>query len=546
MAKPHSNDWWRGAAFYQVYPRSFQDCNGDGVGDLAGITARMPYLANLGVDGIWVLPFYQSPMADFGYDIADHCAVDPLFGKLEDFDRLIDAAQRHGLRVLIDLVLSHTSDQHPWFVESRSSRNNPKADWYVWSDPKPDGNPPNNWLSVFGGSAWQWDTRRQQYYLHHFLTSQPCLNFHSQAVQDAVLDVGRFWLERGVSGFRLETVNFYLHDEQLRSNPPMPPGQFSFGAAPNNPYSRQKHLYDKTQPGNLDFLRRMRDLVNQYPGATLIGEIDGEEQYRIISDYTAGGDKLHMAYTYCLLVEDGDPRHLHARIDECLRESHGAWLCWALNNHDITRVLTRWSAQGQGEDFAAVLFSLLSSLRGSISVYQGEELGLSDVNVAYEDIRDPYGKAMWPEFKGRDGCRTPMPWRATDRNAGFSLTHPWLPIPPDHVARSVDIQGADTVSLLNRYRAQLHWRKQHPALITGDIELLPAHDQVIGFIRRHPQESVVCLFNLSGQPAEYNLPAGLNATSLAGQGFTGQIAGNIVTLPPYQAAYGSLPSKENP
>ncbi len=534
----NDNEWWRGAALYQIYPRSFQDSNGDGVGDLAGITARIPYLANLGVDGIWISPFFQSPMKDFGYDISDYCAVDPLFGKLEDFDRLIETTRRHNLKVLIDQVLSHTSDQHPWFVESRSSRDNAKADWYVWADPSPDGTPPNNWLSIFGGSAWQWDTRREQYYLHNFLTSQPDLNFHCAAVQDAMLATAKFWLDRGVNGFRLDTVNFYVHDKQLRSNPPMPEGVFAAGVPENNPYSRQRHLYDKSQPENLVFLQRLRALLDQYPGTTTVGEIGDDEQYKTLTQYTSGNDKLHMAYTFNLLTDQCSPRYIHGVLDEFQRETGGAWACLSLNNHDVPRVMTRWAKQGEGPAFAAVLFAMLGSMRGSICLYQGEELGLTDVDIPFEQIQDPYGKVMWPEYKGRDGCRTPMPWRASARNAGFSLTHPWLPIPPEHVMKSVDLQDADAGSILNRYRQLLRWRKMHPALITGDLELLPAHDQVVGFIRRHEQETLVCLFNLTGRTAEYRLPAGVSARWLGGHGFNSELADGVAVLPPYQAGYG--------
>ena len=255
-----AKDWWRGAVIYQIYPRSFQDSNNDGIGDLAGIVQRLPYIASLGVDAIWISPFFTSPMKDYGYDVSDYCDVDPMFGQLSDFDAVIETAHRLGIRVMIDLVLSHTSDQHPWFKESRASRENARADWYVWADPKPDGTPPNNWLSIFGGSAWHWDARREQYYLHNFLVSQPDLNLHSPAVQDALLDVARFWLNRGVDGFRLDTINFYFHDQKLRDNPALPPERRNASIAPSvNPYNHQEHLYDKNRPENLAFLRRLRE-----------------------------------------------------------------------------------------------------------------------------------------------------------------------------------------------------------------------------------------------------------------------------------------------
>ena len=265
-------NWWRGAVIYQIYPRSFQDSNGDGIGDLSGIVQRLPYVASLGVDAIWISPFFTSPMKDFGYDVSDYCDVDPMFGSLSDFDAVVDTAHRLGMRVMIDLVLSHTSDQHEWFKQSRSNRDNPRSDWYVWSDPKPDGTPPNNWLSIFGGSAWQWDSRREQYYLHNFLVEQPDLNFHNPDVQDALLDVARFWLNRGVDGFRLDTINFYVHDKELRDNPALTPEERNATIAPSvNPYNHQNHLYDKNQPENLEFLRRLRAVMEPF-GAAAVGE----------------------------------------------------------------------------------------------------------------------------------------------------------------------------------------------------------------------------------------------------------------------------------
>ncbi|NIY98848.1 alpha-glucosidase, partial [Salipiger sp. HF18] len=287
-------DWWRGAVIYQIYPRSFQDSNGDGVGDLLGIAKRLPHIASLGVDAVWISPFFRSPMADFGYDVSDYCDVDPMFGTLSDFDVVIDTAHKLGLKVLMDLVMSHSSIEHPWFKESRSSKDNPRANWYVWADAQLDGTPPNNWLSIFGGSAWQWDPTRCQYYLHNFLTEQPDLNFHEPALQDTLLDVAEFWLHRGVDGFRLDTVNFYTHDKQLRNNPPLAPEERNPITAPAvNPYTWQNHLYDKTQPENLEFLARLRTLMNRY-NAAAVGEI-GEDQrgLEVLGDYTRGDQHLH-------------------------------------------------------------------------------------------------------------------------------------------------------------------------------------------------------------------------------------------------------------
>ena len=343
--KAPNNGWWRGGVIYQIYPRSFQDSNGDGIGDLPGITQRLDHIAALGADGIWISPFFKSPMKDFGYDVSDYNDVDPMFGTLDDFRALVARAHALGLKVMIDQVLSHCSDQHPWFVESRSSRDNPKADWFVWADAKDDGNPPNNWLSIFGGSAWQWDTRRCQYYLHNFLTSQPDLNFHHPAVQDALLDTVKFWLDLGVDGYRLDTVNFFFHDAQLRDNPGRgapDPSNPDPAVNPYNPYGWQRHVYDKSRPENLPFLQRLRALLDQYPDTTMVGEIGDDDGLARVAEYTAGGEKLHMAYCFDLLGEAHDAPFLHGFLSRFNTIVGDGWPCWALSNHDVVRSATRW------------------------------------------------------------------------------------------------------------------------------------------------------------------------------------------------------------
>ncbi|MBU2487425.1 MAG: alpha-glucosidase, partial [Alphaproteobacteria bacterium] len=315
-----SSDWWRGCVIYQVYPRSYQDTSGDGIGDIRGIIERLDHIASLGVDAIWLSPFFKSPMADFGYDVSDYCDVDPMFGTLSDFDELVELAHAKGIRIIIDQVISHSSDQHPWFRESRSSRDNAKADWYVWADPKPDGTAPNNWLSIFGGPAWEWDSTRRQYYMHNFLASQPDLNFHNSDLQNAILDTVKFWLDRGVDGFRLDTVNFYVHDKLLRDNPPLSlsteDGNFMGVDAPDtNPYGFQDHLYDKSQPENIVFLQRLRALLDQYEGRTTVGEVgDGRRSLKTVAAYTNGGDKLHMCYTFDMLSAEFSAEHFRRSI----------------------------------------------------------------------------------------------------------------------------------------------------------------------------------------------------------------------------------------
>ena len=442
-ASAPDRDWWRGAVIYQIYPRSYQDSNGDGVGDLKGIIARLPHIAGLGADAIWISPFFKSPMKDFGYDVDDYLAVDPMFGTMADFEALIAEAHRLGLKVMIDLVLSHTSDQHAWFKESRSSRDNAKADWYVWSDPKPDGSPPNNWLSIFGGSAWQWDTRRMQYYLHNFLSEQPDLNFHNMDVQQALLDVTRFWLERGVDGFRLDTINFYVHSQGLEDNPALPPELRNDQTAPAvNPYNFQDHLYDKSRPENLAFLKRFRTLLDEYPAIASVGEVgDSQRGLEVVASYTSGGDKVHMCYAFDFLApEKISAANVKKVLEDFGREASDGWSCWAFSNHDVVRHASRWGAgEADRTAYLKVISALLMSLRGSVCLYQGEELGLGEAELNFDDLQDPYGIRFWPEFKGRDGCRTPMVWDDS-KNGGFSSAKPWLPVAKEPLSLAVSAQ----------------------------------------------------------------------------------------------------------
>ncbi|SHE97905.1 alpha-glucosidase [Kaistia soli DSM 19436] len=515
-------DWWRGAVIYQVYPRSFQDTTGDGVGDLKGIADRLGHIAALGADAIWIAPFFKSPMKDFGYDVSDYCAVDGLFGTIEDFDHLIAEAHARGIRVLIDQVLSHSSDQHPWFKESRSSKDNAKADWYVWADAKPDGTPPNNWLSIFGGSGWEWDTTRCQYYLHNFLTSQPDLNFHTMAVQDALLETVEFWLKRGVDGFRLDTVNFYVHSQALEDNPPSRPEDRNSPEAPAvNPYNWQDHIHDKSQPENLEFLKRLRALLDRYPGQTTVGEIgDGPRSLRTMAAYTSGGDKLHMCYTFDFLSPIFTKEHFVKRVTAFEAIVGDGWPCWAFSNHDIVRHVSRWTTDGDYDGVAKIAAAILLSLRGSVCLYQGEELGLTEADIAFEDLQDPYGIRFWPEYKGRDGCRTPMVWESNSTYAGFSTGKPWLPVPQEHVARAANREDADHQSVLALYRRMIAFRKSHPALIRGSIAFVDTPDDVLGFIRATGEEKVLALFNLGTTPVTADLPPGIEVAPLEGHGFT--------------------------
>jgi len=536
-------DWWRGAVIYQIYPRSFQDHNGDGIGDLVGVTERLEYVANLGVDAIWLSPFFTSPMKDFGYDVSNYRDVDPLFGTLGDFDRLVEKAHSLGLKVIIDQVISHCSDKHPWFQESRVSRTNDRSDWFVWADPKPDGTPPNNWLSIFGGSAWTWDSRRMQYYLHNFLASQPDLNFHNPAVQDALLDTMRFWLERGIDGFRLDTVNFYFHSQGLESNPVVKAEDFNASTAPAvNPYNFQEHLYDKSRPENLKFLQRLRALMDEYPGKTTVGEIgDSQHQLEIMAQYTSGTDKLHMAYTFDYLGGTFDAAHFRRSIDSTEASAPGGWICLAFSNHDVVRHASRWARHDQQDQFVRLAATLLLSMKGSVCLYQGEELGLTEAELSFDDLVDPYGIEFWPEFKGRDGCRTPMVWQSAAPLGGFSTAaKSWLPIPFDHLTRAADLQIASNDSVLHHYRTMLAYRRQHPALARGGIKTLDAPEGILAFTRSADGETMFCAFNMTDQPQIYALPAGMELRPSGAPSIVDGPVGGSLSLGPFAAYIGTL------
>ena len=527
-------EWWRGAVIYQIYPRSFRDSNGDGIGDLAGITEKLDYVARLGVDGIWISPFFTSPMKDFGYDVADYRGVDPIFGTLDDFDRMLARAHELGLRVIIDQVYSHSSDLHDWFKESRTSRDNPKANWYVWADPKPDGMPPNNWLSVFGGVAWDWEPHRRQYYLHNFLKEQPDLNLHEPAVQDAILEEAEFWLQRGTDGFRLDVANFFMHDPLLRDNPPRPHPN------PVKPYWLQRPIYNRDQPETLAFVARFRALLDRYPGTMAVAEIASDDPIRRTVEYTDGPNCYHTAYSFIFLRESLSAGLIRDGIESMLRESRGAWPSWAFSNHDVIRVRTRWGGLDAPPQFSRMLLALLTALRGTAFIYQGEELALPQATVPYDRLQDPEGKAFWPEYESRDNARTPLPWEAEAPNAGFSTGEPWLPVDPPHYFLAVDRQEADPDSTLTFTRQLLAWRKRHPALIDGDIVFYDAPEPVLAFERRTDAERLLCAFNLGGTPMDVTLPPLGRMTQLDGVGLPGGIDGRTVRLPGYGGVYATV------
>ncbi|NNL18296.1 MAG: alpha-glucosidase, partial [Boseongicola sp.] len=445
-------------------------------------------------------------------------------------------AHRLGLKVMIDQVISHSSDQHEWFIESRSSKDNAKADWYVWADAKPDGTPPNNWLSIFGGSAWEWDSTRCQYYLHNFLSTQPDLNFHNQDVQDALLDTVQFWLDRGVDGFRLDTVNFYVHSQGLEDNPPLPPEDRNSSIAPAvNPYNHQHHLYDKSRPENLDFLKRFRALLDRYPGSAAVGEVgDAERGLEIVAQYTSGDEHVHMCYAFDFLTGGRPTAHfVRGVIGEFEDKAADGWACWAFSNHDVMRHSSRWTNDVEDRDgLLKMVLTLILSLRGSVCIFQGEELGFDEAEVPFEALQDPYGIRFWPNFKGRDGCRTPMVWSHNEPNGGFTDGKPWLPIPEEHLQTAADRQEGDAEAILTHYRAALSFRSKYPEFAKGATRFIGDHEDVLALERSHNGVTMFIAINLSEHPQSIDAcsPA---FQQLSSPGERGTLENGKINLPPF-------------
>ena len=510
-----SSKKWQGAIFYQIYPRSFDK-------NLKGITNRLDYIASLGVDGVWISPFFKSPMKDMGYDVSDYRDIDPLFGDMDDFKTLLAEAHKNNLKIIVDLVLSHTSIEHPWFTE--------KPEYYVWADPKPDmfgaRVPPNNWVSVFGGSAWEWHEARQQYYLHNFLKEQPDLNFHNPEVQEEALDIAKFWLDLGVDGFRLDVVNFYFHDTELRDNPQRPQ---ELGAATqfegDDPYSKQSHTYDKSRPENLAFLHRLRALMDQYEDRFTVGEIGDDHPYDRAAEYTEGHDYLNTCYNTHLMSgkqKDLTAELIRTPVETFANAKGGSWPSWAFSNHDVVRAASRWLADSDGFShdprFSKMLIALLGCLRGTAFLYQGEELGLPEAKLNYEDLQDPWGKHLWPQWQGRDGCRTPIPWDESTRDESH-----WLPIPESHHDLRVEKQEKDENSTLNFTRRFLAWRKEQQAIKYGTIAFIETNDSKhLVFTRQHEDETITCHFNFSEKQNEDLPPYGFSLSSPSGTSFSSE------------------------
>lgn len=512
--EPVGDEWWRGAMFYEVYLRSFQDSDGDGIGDLPGLISRLDYIKALNVDGLWLSPFYPSPQEDFGYDVTDLCGVDPMYGTLADFDRLITKAHDRDLKVLIDVVPCHTSGQHEWFLESRSSRDNDKADWYIWADSGPDGGPPNNWLSSFGGPAWTWEPRRSQYYYHPFLKCQPALNLRHRAALDAVLGVFRFWMDRGVDGFRLDAIQCLTCDPLFRSNPPSPSGDRnpSLGGGEHNPFRKQLHYFDRDVPESLPILEEFRAAVRgRKPECVIIGELADVDSTRTAVKYTKHGERLHAVYDFDLINAVDSVQGIRDLLQ--VREAFlgsGAVMN-VFTNHDSERAvsnLTTFAVEaGKAEEAAKLLLFLQSTLRGGGILFQGEELGLTQPALAFEDLRDPWGKAFWPDFSGRDGVRTPLPWEGNAPHAGFTRAQkPWLPVPDHHAARAVDAQRDDPQSVLSFLMALLAWRRETPLLRRGAEAVVQQSDPaIIVYDRFDPSCRLTFVLNFSLEKAMFDI-----------------------------------------
>jgi alpha-glucosidase len=494
--------WWQDGVIYQIYPRSFQDSNGDGIGDLAGILSRLDYLVTLGVDAVWISPFYPSPMADFGYDVADYTGVDPMFGTMEDFDRLSAAIHERGLKLILDFVPNHSSDQHPWFLESRSSRDNPKRDWYLWRDPAPGGGVPNNWMSHFGGSAWQFDRRTGQYYLHSFLAAQPDLNWRNPAVHEAIYAAMRFWLDRGVDGFRMDVLWLLIKDDQFRSNPENPDW-----VQGSNSYGSLLPLYNSDRPETHEIVRQMRSVLDQYPERVLIGEIY-LPLTKLVTYYGADPNTTelngaNMPFNFHLIQtpwKADDIARLIRNYEGLL--PLGAWPNWVLGNHDQPRLATR-----VGEEQARVAAMLLLTLRGTPTLYYADELALPNGIIPPDEVQDPAEKNQPGIGMGRDPERTPMPWEASAL-AGFTTGRPWLPFSPNAQQLSVASQDAAPRSLLSLYRQLLSLRREREALHAGEVAEVHAEDNILSYQRTGGGQRLLVLLNLSDEIRQTEVPQG--------------------------------------
>jgi alpha-glucosidase len=531
---------------YQIYPRSFLDTNGDGVGDLEGVRRRLDYVASLGADMIWLSPFFRSPMRDFGYDVSDYLTVDPAFGNNAVFETLLRSAQRRGIEIMVDLVFAHTSNEHPWFQQSRANQTNAKNSWYVWADPQPDGTPPTNWQALFGGPAFVYDNRRKQYYLRHFLAEQPALNLHNGAVRQALLDVLRFWLDLGVGGVRLDAVPYFLADPELRSNPPASEPAAGGGVAEGNPFSRQIHRYDMNRPETRDFLAELRSVADGYE-ALLLGEVACQNQIEVAASYVGDG-LLHAAYTMEFLDMKGPLRasQLKRTIVAHMERLGARRTAWTFGNHDSARLASRLMPPTAHRDespsrraelraaLAKMILGLELTLPGPVCVYQGDELGLDQPLLSIDEIRDPYDRKFYPDHLGRDGARTPLPWRHDAPHGGFSTAaSTWLPVSSSHLSLAADRQQSDPCSVLSTFKKLASLRRREPALQGVSFQLLETEGPVLAFRRAAGSAELLAFFNVGDRASRLARPAGLPPEARVKLASGGKPTSTGIELAPY-------------
>jgi alpha-glucosidase len=521
------HQWWRNAVFYEIYPRSFADSNHDGIGDLKGITSKLDYLKNLGVDAIWITPCFPSPQVDFGYDVSDYENIDPMYGTLADFDNLVAEAQKRGIRIILDFVVNHTSDQHPWFLDSKSSRTAVHRDWYIWRDGKGPDQPPNNWESTFGGSAWKFDPTTGQYYYHYFYAEQPDLNWRNPAVKEAMFDVTRWWYKRGVAGFRLDAVDTLFEDPNLHDNPVLP-GKNAYG----DPIEENK--YNDKLPEVHEVLKGLRQVADQYHGV-LIGETWTKDVSELRQYYGDHSNELQMPmdlmFTKLKFSAPVFRQHIAAV------NAAGGWPVYVISNHDIVRSYDRYGDGQHNDQIAKVMAALYLTLRGTPIMYYGEEIGMKTTPpTRRQDVKDPIGKRGWPREKGRDGERTPMQWNSSE-NAGFTTGKPWLPVPPTYKTHNVATESKDPNSILRIYERVLKLRHSSRALLDGSYTPLNETDpNVLSYLRVYGDEAVLVALNMSASPQKVNFDLKRNGFSGA-QGLisTGKssIQGDLVSLDPF-------------
>ena len=541
QTSPHAVDaeghqWWQHAVFYEIYPRSFADSNNDGVGDLRGIASKLDYLKDLGVDAIWISPCFPSPQVDFGYDVSDYENIDPMYGTLADFDHLASEAKKRDIHIILDFVVNHTSDQHKWFLDSKSSRSSQYRDWYIWRDGKGPGQPPNNWVSTFGGSAWKFDPTTNQYYYHYFYAEQPDLNWRNPAVKDAMFDVTRFWYKRGVSGFRLDAVDTLFEDPNLQDNPIQKPGKNAFG----DPFEQNK--YDTKLPEVHDILRGLRQVADEH-NAVLIGETWTADVAELNQYYGKGNNELQLPMDFLFtMINKLSPAEFRKQIAAV--DAASGWPTFVISNHDIVRSSDRYGDGRHNDQIAKLMAALYLTLRGTPIMYYGEEIGMKTTPPTRpEDVKDPIGRKGWPKEKGRDGERTPMQWDGSE-NAGFSTAKPWLPVPPTYKTHNVADESKDPNSVLEFYKSVLKLRRSNQALLDGTYTAINESDaNVLSYLRIYKDQTVVVALNMSDAPQKLTLDLKRNgfssATSLVATGKSGA-KGEEVSLEPYGVFIGQL------